>query len=525
MKKIYFVILLSISVFFGTLRGFSQVGLQNVKICVISDMHYFDSTLLINDGFAFQMYLAQDRKLLKESHAIMVSLFDSLIAEHPDIVLIPGDLTKDGENLCHQKIAAFLLKLKNANIKVFVAPGNHDINNPSSFSFDGDTVYSVPTITPSQFKTIYNNYGYNVATKTDTASLSYVAEPISGLQILSMDVCRYDSNYIDMQPTTSGGFKPNVLKWVKDRLLEAKMNKKVVIALQHHNLLEHYMGQNDIFPEYVIDDSDTVSSQLADLGLKVVFTGHYHAQDIIKKTTALGNTIYDVETGSAITYPCPYRIMNLSVDTTLAITGKRVDHIIYNTGSMTFQQYALNNIQTGLAPQVIYMLMSPPYNVDSATAYTIEPAITETFIAHFAGNEGTPSTQTQAIITMLQQSPYAFIGYILEGIWDDPDPDDWTVSIDLNNSVASGIKELLNVNTVFLFPNPSNGIFNVILPEIKNKIAVKVFDINGRMIYNKESFGNRNLLIDISDHSVGEYIIQLESNQLKMSKKIMLKQY
>ena len=148
MKKFYVIILLSGTILFGTFNSFGQLGLQNLKICVISDLHYFDSTLLINDGYAFQMYLAQDRKLLKESRAIMVSLFDSLIAEHPDIVLITGDLTKDGENICHQKIAAFLLKLKNANIKVFVTPGNHDINNPFSFSFDDDTVYSVPSITP-----------------------------------------------------------------------------------------------------------------------------------------------------------------------------------------------------------------------------------------------------------------------------------------------------------------------------------------------------------------------------------------
>ncbi|MFZ4413164.1 MAG: T9SS type A sorting domain-containing protein [Bacteroidales bacterium] len=523
MKKIYFVLLLSVALLFGTFNGFAQVGLQNIKFCVISDMHYFDTTLLINDGIAFQMYLAQDRKLLKESNAIMQSLFDSIVAEHPDIVLIPGDLTKDGENLCHQKIAAFLLKLKNANIKVFVAPGNHDINNPASFSFDDDTVYAVPSITPIQFKTIYNNYGYYQAIKTDTASLSYLAEPIAGLQILSMDVCRYDSNYVTMQPTTSGGFKPHVLQWAKDRLIEAKLSGKVVLALQHHNMMEHYVGQNTIFPEYVIDDYDTISTQLADLGLKVVFTGHYHAQDIVKKTTALGHSIYDVETGSAITYPCPYRIMNLTTDTILHITGKRVQHINYNTGSMTFQQYALNNLQTGLPMQVIYMLMSPPYNVDSATAYAIEPAITETFIAHFNGDEGTPSAQTQATIAMLQQSPYAFVGYILEGIWDDPEPDDWTVNINLKFAASLGIAEQLNVNNIILFPNPSKGIFNIILPDIKDKLGVKVFDINGRLVYEKESSGMQFIGIDISNHSAGQYVIQLEFNGTKMFKKIILR--
>ena len=139
MKKVYLLFLLSAVFLLSSHNSYSQVGSQNIKFCVISDLHYFDSTLLINDGPAFQAYLAQDRKMLKESHAIMVSLFDSLVAEHPDIVLIPGDMTKDGELVCHQKMLDFILKLQNINVKVFVTPGNHDINNPAAMSFNNDT--------------------------------------------------------------------------------------------------------------------------------------------------------------------------------------------------------------------------------------------------------------------------------------------------------------------------------------------------------------------------------------------------
>ena len=172
--------------------------------------------------------------------------------------------------------------------------------------------------------------------------------------------------------------------------------------------------------------------------------------------------------------------------------------------------------------QVIYMLMSPPYNLDSATAYAIEPAITESFIAHFGGNEGSPTPQTQATIEMLKLSPYAFMGYILEGIWEDPDPDDWTVTIDLNSPVYIGVTEILNVNNVILFPNPSKGVFNLLLPETKSKILINVFDINGKKVYEKESKGNRNVIIDISDQAVGQYIIQLDIYGSKMSRKLLI---
>jgi hypothetical protein len=518
MKKLYLSILLSTVFLLVMHNGYCQVGSQNIKICVISDLHYFDSTLLINDGPAFQNCLINDPKMLKESHAIMVSLFDSLVAEHPDIVIIPGDMTNNGELICHQGMLNFIQQLQNINVKVFVTPGNHDINNTYAVSFDNDTTYHVASITPAQFKTMYNNCGYSGALKTDTASLSYVAEPIAGLQILSMDVCRYDPIEV------SGGFKPQVLQWCKDRLTEAKQSGKVVLGMEHHNFMEHYKGQATLFPAFVISDYDTISTQFADLGLKIIFTGHFHAQDIVEKTTAIGNTLFDVETGSPSSYPCPYRIMTLTTDTMLHITGKNIENINYNTDTMTFQQYALNVLQrpTGLPTGIMHMLTSPPFNLDSVTAHQIEPAVTETFIAHCGGNESNPSPQTVATIAMLEQSPMANFGYILDGIWTDLPPDDWTVNINLNSPTYSvGVAESFNINKILLSPNPSNGVFNLLLPDIKSTVNIKIFNINGKLVYQKDSKNNTNVVVDVSDKAAGEYIIQLKINNTIISKKFI----
>ncbi len=84
---------------------FIELDAQKEKICVASDLHYFDPALLINDGPAFHQYIMDDRKLIKESSAIVKSLFKSIIEEKPDILLIPGDLTKDGELVSHQNLA------------------------------------------------------------------------------------------------------------------------------------------------------------------------------------------------------------------------------------------------------------------------------------------------------------------------------------------------------------------------------------------------------------------------------------
>ena len=451
-NKLTFSILLLPVLLLYTLNGYSQLGTENIKICVISDVHYFDTSLLISDGPAFEEYLNFDRKLLRESYAITQSLMDSLITEQPDIVLVSGDLTKDGELVCHQKMADYFSQLEANGAKVFVCPGNHDINNPMAVAFDGSLTYPVPTVNDDEFKSVYNNFGFNEAIATDTASLSYVAEPIPGLQILSMDVCRYDSNYINNYPQTSGGFKPDVLQWAKDRIIDATGQGKIIIGMMHHNVVQHFTNQKMIFGEYVIDDWDNVSTQLANLGMKAIFTGHFHAQDIVRKTTTTGKQIFDIETGSVVTWPCPYRICTLQTDSTLVITGKKVEEIDYNTGTMTFQEYGLHELEIGLPPTIIYLLTNPPYNISQSLAETVEPAFTETLIAHYNGNEGSPSANTQWVMFLLNISGYGYITQALQSIWNDMAPDDWNTAIDLSPTETKLFLDL----TVFL-EGPFNG--------------------------------------------------------------------
>ena len=117
-----------------------------LKIAVISDIHYFDPTLMPADpenDYYFQKYLAQDPKLIHLSDPIFRQVISELKKEKPDIVLIPGDVTKDGELISHESVAELLNELADADMKVFVVPGNHDINNPEALDFS----FSPPKLT------------------------------------------------------------------------------------------------------------------------------------------------------------------------------------------------------------------------------------------------------------------------------------------------------------------------------------------------------------------------------------------
>ena len=107
-------------------------------IYVASDIHVMDSSLVINEGSALTYYIDQDRKMLSQSTEAFQAVIDSAIIHQADVLLICGDLTKDGEKIGHERVSRMLGKALLAGIKTFVIPGNHDIRNPFAKYFDGD---------------------------------------------------------------------------------------------------------------------------------------------------------------------------------------------------------------------------------------------------------------------------------------------------------------------------------------------------------------------------------------------------
>jgi 3',5'-cyclic AMP phosphodiesterase CpdA len=105
----------------------------------------------------------------------------------PDILLVPGDITKDGEKIDHQAMAGFFDKLRSQGIRVYVMPGNHDINNAKAKRYAGDKDYPVVMTSRTDFETIYANFGYKSAIARDPNSLSYVVQLQPGLRLLSID--------------------------------------------------------------------------------------------------------------------------------------------------------------------------------------------------------------------------------------------------------------------------------------------------------------------------------------------------
>jgi 3',5'-cyclic AMP phosphodiesterase CpdA len=401
---------------------------NTVKIAVLSDLHYMDPSLLKADGSAFQMYLMQDPKLLAESGAILQQIIRNLSAEKPDLVLISGDLTKDGELISHKSLLRQLQILRSNHIKVLVIPGNHDINNPDAKSFDGDNAVPVATITPENFKSLYAEFGYKNAIARDANSLSYVSEPLKDLRILAIDANEYYNN-TPLYCVVAGTIKDATMEWAKKQLADAKAKGKTVIGMMHHGIIEHFPGESAIFPDYLVDNWGDKADELMQAGLKIIFTGHFHSNDAIQRTT--GNlSLVDIETGSPVIYHSPYRIAKLE-NNKLYIKTEHVEHISCpGLRGISFHDFEKAFSLNGFEIQARYMLMSPPYNIPEDVAVEISPVFAEAMLAHFAGDE-TISDEAIAKIEAVSEVS-SDLANIIYGLYTDLPPADNDLTVDLN---------------------------------------------------------------------------------------------
>ena len=403
------------------------LGSKTLKIAVLSDLHFMDPSLLKSDGSAFQMYLMQDPKLLAESGAILQQILRKLVIEKPDLVLISGDLTKDGELVSHKSLLKQLQILGLNHIKVLVVPGNHDINNPDAKLFNGDNATSVATITPDNFKSLYADYGYKSAISRDPNSLSYVSEPFKDIRILALDANEYYNN-TPLYCVVAGKIKDGTMVWAKKQLTDAKAKGKTVIGMMHHGIVEHFMGESAIFPDYLVDNWGAKADELMQAGLKVIFTGHFHANDATMRTT--GNlSLVDIETGSPVIYDSPLRIVNL-VNDKLYINTEHIERISYpGLNGISFHEYEKAFSLKGFEFQAKYMLMNPPYNVPEDVATQIAPVFANGMLAHFGGDE-TISAETAVQIQAISEiSPD--LANIIYGLYTDLPPADNKLVVDL----------------------------------------------------------------------------------------------
>lgn len=335
---------------------------QQIKIVHLSDLHYFSKSLW-SDCEDFTIAENSDRKMFKESGAIIDKALAEIVAYQPDLVLVSGDLTKDGELICHtevhDKIVAARKGLAAAGKQTLfcVINGNHDINNDDNGrDFSSGVAEHTDLVDPLAFKDLWVDCGYDAAIAkfdeggTRGGSLSYAVRPVKGITLIAVDSGKYssDQNGLDRdEHVTSGVVGEKLLAWVESQAKQARAAGDIVIAMQHHGVVPHFDMEPQLMGEYLADNYEECQRRYADAGISAVFTGHMHANDIASITTDAGNVLYDIETCATATYPSDIRFATLSwereagtatVNATLAVENHAL-------GAVDYRDFATNGLQ------------------------------------------------------------------------------------------------------------------------------------------------------------------------------------
>ena len=306
----------------------NAAGDADIKIAVLSDTHYYPLTY-VSDCEDYETYVGGDPKMLEESGSILDAALDMVRQDQPDVLLVSGDLTKDGEKLGHEQLAERFQKIEDeTDTEVFVINGNHDIYNyQDSCTFANGKKESAETTTPDEFKEIYRNFGYdgnwgaqyftnpNAASGEQAGGLSYSVD-LGKFTIVAIDSGMYSpdahTGYDTNEHVTAGRVDEDLLPWVVGQTKEAEAEGDTVIGLMHHGLVPHFSMEDQILSEYVVENWKDVATRLADAGMRYIFTGHMHANDIAQFTSTSGSTITDLETGSLSSWMSPVRTIALS---------------------------------------------------------------------------------------------------------------------------------------------------------------------------------------------------------------------
>lgn len=151
--------------------------------------------------------------------------------------------------------------------------------------------------------------------------------------------------------------------------------------MMHHGIVSHFHWQDKVMKEYLVEHWRKQAKQIAKMGIKVCFTGHFHAQDVSEK---YGLT--DMETGSTVSYPHPYRLIEVDEDKgTLRVrTGQIKELTFMKNSTETLQQKSERFANSALSSVMEHLV---PKKVPMDVKQECGKVLGEAYAMHLAGDE------------------------------------------------------------------------------------------------------------------------------------------
>jgi 3',5'-cyclic AMP phosphodiesterase CpdA len=302
--------------------------MSNLRFAVVSDLHIGLPHTLYNHPTRFH--------LVEVSIPALEIVLQHLSQLELDFLLLPGDLTQHGEPENHIWLSDRLSQLP---FPVYVIPGNHDVPVREADN---------QSIGWHEFPNYYRGFGYH-----QTNELYYSAVIAPEVRLIALN-----SNQFDPDGYQIGSVDEQQLDWLVETLHQAQ--ESCILVMIHHNVLEHFPNQtvHPIGQRYMLKNAASLLKILRQHKVQLIFTGHLHVQDI-----AYRDGIFDITTGSLVSYPHPYRVFQLTQDVTgreLEISSHQVESVPDFPNLLHFSREWMGDRSL---PFMKKMLCQPPLNI------------------------------------------------------------------------------------------------------------------------------------------------------------------
>ena len=287
-------------------EGHAEASVSGFRAVIASDLHYI-APELTDGGPGYQQILKNgDSKFMPYVEEITDAFLDEVLADPPDVVLLTGDLTFNGAEISHRRLAGKLQRLEDAGIPVLVLPGNHDVYNENAALYRGGSFERVPFASGESFAEIYRDFGPGEALSADSDSLSYVWQLNEQVWIMMLD----ENTAHDFC-----GLSDRSFQWIEAQLQKAREEGRFVLVAGHQNVFQHSIFRGG----YVIQGTQRLQELLRRYGVPLCLSGHLHTQHVLSE-----DGLTEIATSALCSYPCQYAVLTAE-DGRLRYGTRRLD--------------------------------------------------------------------------------------------------------------------------------------------------------------------------------------------------------
>ena len=316
--------------------------MKPISFYLVTDTHYLNN-VLEPGGEAFEKNMITEQFFVKESGDIIRSVFDKIIEDkETDIVILPGDLVKNGEKESHNGFIKELYRLKDNGKKVYVITAGHDYND-NAYVLKGDGREPVEGTDYNELCEMYRDFGYGDAIAFDEPTHSYMAEIADGVRMLAI--------HCDSKNQPKGTMDDRLMVWAKEQLDKAKEDGCSVFAICHYPIIPP-VPVFDLVGDAKIKDWRKVATFLADNGVELVLTGHMHIQTINEFYSEKGNRLIDICTACLVGSPAKFRKIMIDENSVLKVKSQNIPEFGWDLKGLTPQEYFDNHFSTAIVARV-----------------------------------------------------------------------------------------------------------------------------------------------------------------------------